>query len=663
MEELNGQESHGEYRYNRGQKMNPKSIPLLLLPMAFILLLAACGGGSQMAVPTPRSASTPTPVQGVPGTIASAITSPPPSMEGINTHTEMYGTGADPNIITLGPKHGGHPGWKPYPNKTSMEFELDHGAPVLAPIDMVFIGFKNRNAKYRIKPYGQGKVYIAPFNDLLLCFESSDPDWPGMIICTYHLFTSPLLLGHNQSPDCAEVEKWGSTQQMQGHIFYGDSDLMVPEMGEAVWKRLEAVKRLVDARSCEALIGHSIKRGEVIGFAGSVGDRPLEKRAEGEYITVGTPHSMAPFRFKVFHPSENLTVKKGNRYLHWVQPGSFFYWKCYSPGTNFPRGVLAYPFECGGYQLPVEQHDVGFKYSSKRATTTLTPVPSAATPSEQQSPAITSLPESVFKPSLEALYEVNIEEAVVYGIGGTLDGGQVELLLDLAVPDTGTGGPRPLWVDIHGGGFVGGSRNPKRGPAARGWVAASIDYRLADDNPLPGPRFQEFYEAIGGAESSARYRSVVAAVEDTLTAIDYLVGRADELAIDTDRIVLAGFSAGAFTALNAAYCTDKFGITRSSIAAVVDYGGRLIDTCGAGSSIDPGEAAVFVVHGTEDTGETRFEGALSIIQGAQEAGIAYEFHPLDGVGHTFYPKTATIADGRTVEAATYEFLDRVLDGE
>jgi integrase len=48
-------------------------------------------------------------------------------MEGINTHIEMYGTGADPNIITLGPKVGGHPGWEPYPNKTSMEFELNHG--------------------------------------------------------------------------------------------------------------------------------------------------------------------------------------------------------------------------------------------------------------------------------------------------------------------------------------------------------------------------------------------------------------------------------------------------------------------------------------------------------------------------------------------------------
>ena len=265
-------------------------------------------------------------------------------MEGINTHTEMYGTGADPNIITLGPKVGGHPNLTPYTYKTSLNFQqVKHGAPLLAPIDMVFIGFKNRNAKYRIKlidgnsanqlPDGQNKVYITPFNDLELCFESSSPDWPGMIICTYHLSTSPLLLGHNQNPDCGEVEEWGSTVQVQGHIFYAVDDYS-QENG--------------NARSCEALIGHSIKRGEVIGFAGSVGT-----------------HSMAPFRFKVSHPSENPTVKKGNSYLHWVQPGSFFYWKCYAPGTNFPSGVLAYPFECGGYQLPAEQHDVSFKYSSE----------------------------------------------------------------------------------------------------------------------------------------------------------------------------------------------------------------------------------------------------------------------------------------------------------
>jgi len=318
--------------------MNLKRSTLLWVPAVAMLLQVACGEGTQpsptappTAFPTLRPTATPTPVQGVPLTSASAITSPPPSMEGINTHTEMYGTGADPNIITLGPKVGGHLGWEPYSNKTSMEFELKHGVPILAPIDMVLVGFKNGSAEYRIRSDGQQQ---APYNDLLLYFESVSPDWPGMIIGSYHLLSSPLLPGHNRNPDCSEIEEWGSTEQMQGHIFYAFDDYF-QEKG--------------NARSCDALIGHSIKRGEVIGFAGSVGT-----------------HSMAPFRFKVSHTSENPTVKRGNRYLHWVQPGSFFYWKCYSPSMNFPSGVLAYPFECGGYQLPTEQRDVDFKYSSKK---------------------------------------------------------------------------------------------------------------------------------------------------------------------------------------------------------------------------------------------------------------------------------------------------------
>ncbi len=317
--------------------------------------MAGCGGGTQpspTAPPTPMPTPRPTAILGVPHTSASAVTSPPNSMEGINTLTEMYGTVADPNIITLGPKVGGHPDSDPYYNKTSMEFELKHGVPVLAPIDMVLVGFKNRSAKYRIRSDGRKQ---APYNDLELTFESASPDWPGMIIAVYHLLSSPLLLGHNQNPDCAEVEVWGRNQpdpedaQVQGHMFYAFDDYF-QENG--------------NARSCDALIGHSIKRGEVIGFAGCVGSYPLDEKIEGEYITVGT-HSMAAFRFKVSHTSENPTVREGNRYLHWVQPGSFFYWKCYSPSTNFPSGVLAYPFECGGFQLPAEQHNLSFKYSSE----------------------------------------------------------------------------------------------------------------------------------------------------------------------------------------------------------------------------------------------------------------------------------------------------------
>ena len=95
-------------------------------------------------------------------------------------------------------------------------------------------------------------------------------------------------------------------------------------------------------------MGRLVKRGEVIGYAGSVGN-----------------HSMAPFRFKVQDTSVNPNVGLGDKHLHWVQPGSFFYWKCYSPEADYPSGVLAYPFACEEYQLPPEQIDMNFKYTCR----------------------------------------------------------------------------------------------------------------------------------------------------------------------------------------------------------------------------------------------------------------------------------------------------------
>ncbi len=275
----------------------------------------------------------------VPDTSASAITSPPPSMAGINTHTEVYGQDADPNMITLGPKLGINPEKPGYATKHSMAWELKiHGTPVLAPIDMVLVGFQNNSVEYGIGADGQR---YTPFNDLVLFFESASPDWPGMIIYVYHLYSSPLLLGQNINPDCGDVEPGTGIIQAQGHLYMGNMDYVTDKEG--------------NAGACEALIGYTVKRGELIGFAGSVGT-----------------HSFVDIGFKVSDTSENplfglntkglVQPETGNPYLHWVQPGLFFYWKSYSPDVIFPSGVLAYPFETDGYQLPAEQHDVNFKY-------------------------------------------------------------------------------------------------------------------------------------------------------------------------------------------------------------------------------------------------------------------------------------------------------------
>ena len=61
-----------------GIEMKLKVIRLLILSMA-VVLLVACGGN--------ESSSTPTPNPGIPDTSASAITSPPVSMDGIQMET------------------------------------------------------------------------------------------------------------------------------------------------------------------------------------------------------------------------------------------------------------------------------------------------------------------------------------------------------------------------------------------------------------------------------------------------------------------------------------------------------------------------------------------------------------------------------------------------
>jgi hypothetical protein len=278
---------------------------------------------------TPESTSLSVPIS-VPNTSACAITSPPLSMEGINTHTEVYGTGADPNIITLGPKVGGHPGWTPYEHKPGMSFETyNRGSPVLAPFDMVLVGFRD-TSNNQIVSGGT----IAHSDDVKLSFESASPDWPGVYMTVYHLLTSPLLTGHTQS-----LSNDLAAPPAQGYQFFWDGSYNVSPTGNAT--------------SYGALIGYKVKRGELIGFAGSVPTGSVEKPM----------HNFADFYFFVPDTSVNPNIKRGNVYLHLVQPGSFFYWKCYSPDVNFSSGVLAYPFECDGYQLPAEQHDVNFKYT------------------------------------------------------------------------------------------------------------------------------------------------------------------------------------------------------------------------------------------------------------------------------------------------------------
>jgi acetyl esterase/lipase len=98
--------------------------------------------------------------------------------------------------------------------------------------------------------------------------------------------------------------------------------------------------------------------------------------------------------------------------------------------------------------------------------------------------------------------------------------GADQLLLDIYAPQSPQG-KLPLVVWIHGGGWISGSRaSCPKFLAQRGYVVATIDYRLA-----PG--------ALWPAQ-----------IEDCKAAVRFLRANADKYGIDADRVGVWGASAG-----------------------------------------------------------------------------------------------------------------------
>ena len=290
----------------------------LTLAVMLIVLASAC----EEATDTAEAARTTTLRTNKLSNTASAVTGPPADMTNVNSlhnvlrikHSKIrFGTHADPSVITLGPTDAGIPVFQPYKGKNSMNIVMPLNTAVLAPLDMKFVGFDNRSAHRR-----EGQT---PYDDLELCFESISPDWPDMIICVYHLRTSPLLPGHLVNEECGLVEEWTGSKgsNSAGRIMFLENETFFGEDTPAGR----------DPEPCKAKIGIMVKRGEIIGYSGQVGNNPH----------IG-------FRFKVRSKDQNPITTRGDPYLHWVQPSVFFYWQCFEPDSVFQAGVLAYPFDC-----------------------------------------------------------------------------------------------------------------------------------------------------------------------------------------------------------------------------------------------------------------------------------------------------------------------------
>jgi acetyl esterase len=102
--------------------------------------------------------------------------------------------------------------------------------------------------------------------------------------------------------------------------------------------------------------------------------------------------------------------------------------------------------------------------------------------------------------------------------------GAPEVRIRIYSPD-GLTRPVPGLLDIHGGGFVAGNVDMEHAVAARlvsalGIVVVAVEYRLAPEHPFP------------------------AGLEDCYTVLEWMVGGAGPLGIDTGRVGVYGQSAG-----------------------------------------------------------------------------------------------------------------------
>ena len=225
---------------------------------------------------------------------------------------------------------------------------------------------------------------------------------------------------------------------------------------------------------------------------------------------------------------------------------------------------------------------------------------------------------------------------------------------------------------FHGGGFRAGSRKGYLAQcirlAQRGYVAATVDYRLAPAAPFP------------------------AAVHDVKAAVRYLRANAARLGIDPERIGVTGGSAGGHLAL---FLGLTGGMPRfegdgpnrsqsSRVTCVVDYYGPSDFTKSYGKSVDaaevlplflggdlnharlthiqasplnwvtPDAAPTLAIQGTKDR-YVAYEQSVWIIDRLLAAGVDAELETIDGADHGFKG-----ADAERAEQRMLAFFDRYL---
>lgn len=165
----------------------------------------------------------------------------------------------------------------------------------------------------------------------------------------------------------------------------------------------------------------------------------------------------------------------------------------------------------------------------------------------------------------EVFSNFDVTTGIQYGQNTTIAGNTKDLFMDIYEPNADTTTMRPAIVFVHGGAFISGQRQDMaflcQAFARRGFVAATIDYRLIDGLVFDSTDIADVViKAVGDFRAAVRYLR-----EDAATQNQYR--------IDPDYIFGGGISAGGVTASNSAILDPNDPIPAYIQQAINDNGG------------------------------------------------------------------------------------------